>query len=302
MKSLIKYIAYVFGGLLILDLIIRFVFSFTYSHVPKDAELRQRYKYELNEDPAEILIIGASRAMFCYKPSIIRDSLGMSVYDAGLDGVGVIGQYLSVKNALQNGRLKVVIFDLGDFQMSYKWNQDKISAYYPFYWVDKNVKELVDDCKPNAKWLLVSALYQYNSCFHDIIRTFIQKKVHDHGYEGLAYSGREWKPEYWKESNKAFDPDPWAEKYLDKIVELCKENQVKLIFTMSPGLGSGFKSTAIYLENYCKKHHLPFWNYTDLKELHHDSKYFKDYNHINEEGVKIFVPIFAHQLKEYLRE
>ena len=144
MKSLIKYIAYVFGGLLIFDLIIRFVFSFTYSHVPKDAELRQRYKYELNEDSAEILIIGASRAMFCYKPSIIRDSLGMSVYDAGLDGVGVIGQYLSVKNALQNGRLKVVIFDLGDFQMSYKWNQDKISAYYPFYWVDKNVKELVD--------------------------------------------------------------------------------------------------------------------------------------------------------------
>jgi hypothetical protein len=255
----------------------------------------------LNEDSAEILIIGGSRAMFCYKPSIIRDSLGMSVYDAGLDGAGVIGQYLSVKNALQNGRLKVVIFDLGDFQMSYKWNQDKISAYYPFYWVDKNVKELVDDCKPNAKWLLVSALYQYNSCWHDIVRSFFQKKNHDRGYEELPYTGKEWKPEYWDEKDVAFVPDSWAEKYLDKIVDLCKDNNVKLVITMAPGLGSGFRSSALYLSDYCAKHEVPFWDFTELEELHHDSKLFRDYNHINSEGVKIFTPILAHKLRLLLK-
>lgn len=300
MRSLIKYIAYVFGGLLIIDLIIRFVFSFTYSHVPKNAELRQRYKYELNEDSAEILIIGGSRAMFCYKPGIIRDSLGMSVYDAGLDGVGVIGQYLSVKNALQNGGLKVIIFDLGDLQMSYKWNQGKISAYYPYYWKDKNVKALVDDCNPKAKWLLMSALYQYNSCYHDIIRTYFQKKENEYGYEPLPYTGKEWRPVYWKEKDEMYKPDPWAEKYLDRIVQLCKENQIQLVITMAPGLGSGFKGSSLYLSNYCDKKEIPFWDFTKLEELNNNSKYFKDYNHLNCEGVKIFTPILAHKLKEFL--
>lgn len=301
MKKLIKYIVYVLAGLLVIDLLVRLVFSFTYSHVPEKAELRQRYKYELNEDSTEVLIIGASRAMFCYQPSVLRDSLGMTVYDAGLDGVGVIGQYLAVKNAIKNGGLKVVIYDLGDLQMTHGWNQDKISAYYPFYWVDDDVKEIVDDCDPKAKWMLLSALLQYNSCYHDIIRTFFQKKENDHGFEPLPYSGKEWEPQYWEEKNEPFQPDAWAEKYLDKIVALCKEHQVKLIMTMSPGLGSGFKSTALYLDDYCRKHQLPFWNFTDLKELNHDSKYFKDYNHINIEGVKIFMPILAHQLKDFLK-
>ncbi len=302
MKSLIKYITYVLGGLLIIDLIIRFVFSFTYSHVPKDAELMQRYKYELNEDSAEILIIGASRAMFCYQPSIISDTLQMSVYDAGLDGVGVIGQYLSVQNAINNGDLKIVVYDLGALQLTDKWNQDKISAYYPYYWEDKYVREVVDDCKPSAKWLLKSALYQYNSCFHDIVRTFFQKKVNDHGYEPLPYTGKEWEPQYWDEKEEAFVPDPWAEKYLDKIVELSKENQVKLVITMAPGLGSGFRSSSLYLSDYCKKNGIPFWDFTELKELNRDSRYFKDYNHLNSEGVKIFTPILAHKLKTFVSE
>ena len=183
MKKFYIYIGIVVFGLIVIDLIARFVFDYTYSHVPPKAELRQRYKYELNEDPTEVLIIGASRAMFCYQPNIIRDTLKMPVYDAGLDGVGVIGQYLSVKNAIDKGGLKIIIYDLGALQLSYAWNQDKISAYYPYYWEDKNVKELVDDCNPKAKWLLRSALYQYNSCYHDIIRTYFQKKDNEHGYK-----------------------------------------------------------------------------------------------------------------------
>ncbi len=300
MKRFFKYLGIVMVGVIIVDILIRLVFNYTYSHVPKDAELRQRYKYELNEDSTEVLIMGASRAMFCYQPSIIMDTLKMSVYDAGLDGVGVIGQYLSVLNAIDKGGLKIVVYDLGSLQLSYSWNQDKISAYYPYYWKDKNVKDVVDDCNPKARWMLMSALYQYNSCYHDIVRTFFQKKENNHGYEPLPYTGKEWKPQYWDEKDEMYKPDPWAEKYLDKIVQICKDNKVQLVITMAPGLGSGFKSSSLYLSDYCEKKDIPFWDFTELEELHHDSKLFKDYNHINTEGVKIFTPILAHRLKELL--
>ena len=132
------------------------------------------------------------------------------------------------------------------------------------------------------------------------MRSFFQKKNHDSGYEELSYTGKEWKPEYWDEKDVAFVPDPWAEKYLDKIVDLCKGNNVKLVITMAPGLGSGFRSSALYLSDYCAKHEVPFWDFTELEELHHDSKLFRDYNHINSEGVKIFTPILAHKLKTYI--
>ena len=302
MKKFAIYILIVLLGVVLLDLAVRAIFTFTYSHVPENAELRQRYKYELNKDSAEVLIIGASRAMFCYKPSILHDSLGMTVYNDGLDGVGVIGQYLSVKNAIKRGGLKIVVCDLADLQLTNKWNQNRISAYYPYYWNDENVREVVDDGNPKAKWMLCSALYQYNSCWHDIVRSFFQKKNHDSGYEELPYTGKEWKPEYWDEKDVAFAPDPWAEKYLDKIVDLCKDNNVKLVITMAPGLGSGFRSSALYLSDYCAKHKVPFWDFTELEELHHDSKLFRDYNHINSEGVKIFTPILAHKLRLLLKD
>lgn len=302
MRKFLLYLGVVICGIVVIDLIARLVFNYTYSHVPDKAELRQRYKYELNEDSAEVLITGASRAMFCYQPSIIRDTLGMTVYNSGLDGVGVIGQYLSVKNAIDNGGLKLVVYDLGSSQLSYSWNQDKISAYYPYYWKDKDVRELVDDCNPKAKWMLTSALYQYNSCYHDLIRTFFQKKDNDHGYESLPYTGKEWKPQYWDEKEEPYIPDPWVKKYLDKIVRLCKDNHIQLVITMAPGLGSGFKSSALFLSDYCARNDVYFWDFTDLEELNHDSKYFKDYNHINIEGVKIFTPILAHRLKELMKQ
>lgn len=302
MKQFFRFLAFVVVGVVVVDIIVRLLFAFTFSHVPQDAELRQRYKYEFGADTTEVLIVGASRAMFCYQPSIIKDSLGMSVYDAGLDGVGVIGQYLAIKKAIDHGFLKVVLYDLGELQMSERWNQGKISNYFPYYWADDNVKEVVDDCKPNAKFLLLSGLYQYNSCWHDIVRTFFQKKVNDNGFEPLPYTGKTWEPSYWDEKDEPFVPDPLAQKYLDKIVEICKQHHVKLIFTMAPGLGSGFKSSSAYLTAYCKKHQLVFWDFTNLPELKNDSRYFKDYNHINEKGVEIFTPIVAHKLKMYLSQ
>ena len=213
------------------------------------------------------------------------------------DLVGVIGQYITIRNFLERGNAKVVVYDLGSLQLSKEWNQDKISSYFPYYWTDNTVREVVDDCLPEARYLLLSALYQYNSCLHDVFRAYIQKKVVTDGFEELPYTGTTWKPLYYKEKAESYKADPWARSYLDKIVALCKQHGVKLILTMAPGLGSGFKSTQLFLKEYSEANKVLFWDFTDLEALHHDSRYFKDYNHINSEGVKIFTPVIAGKLK-----
>jgi len=297
MKKFLIYLSCVAFGVMIIDLTARLGYGYMFAHVPENAELRQRFKYEFVPSKTDILIVGASRAMFCYDPKIISDSTGMTAYDAGLDGVGVIGQYITIRNFFERGNAKVVVYDLGSLQLSKEWNQDKISSYFPYYWTDNTVREVVDDCLPEARYLLLSALYQYNSCLHDVFRAYIQKKVVTDGFEELPYTGTTWKPLYYKEKAESYKADPRARSYLDKIVALCKQHGVKLILTMAPGLGSGFKSTQLFLKEYSEANKVLFWDFTDLEALHHDSRYFKDYNHINSEGVKIFTPVIAGKLK-----
>lgn len=302
MKKFAIYILIVLLGVVLIDLVVRAIFTFTYSHVPENAELCQRYKYELHNEPVEVLIVGGSRAMFCYDSSIIEDTLQMSIYNAGLDGGGVISQYLSVKKQIDLGGLKLVVLDMDQLQLSFAWNQGKISNYFPYYWMDLDVKAVVDDCKPQAPIYLLSALYQYNSCYHDIVRAYFEKSNNDQGYEPLIYTGKFWKPNYWDEKKEAFVPDPLAKKYLDKIVTICNSAKVQLVITMAPGIGSGFLSSSLFLDSYCLEHEIPFWNFTELKELQNDSRFFRDFNHLNIEGVKIFTPVLAHNLKKLIKK
>ncbi len=304
MKSFLKYLICVIIGIIILDLINRFVFDYTYSNVPQNAELRQRYKYALNDKPANLLIVGASRAIFNYVPSIIQDSLHLSVYNAGMDGEGVFGQFLSVKKGISNGKLKYIIYDLGDLQLTSKWNQDRISKFFPYYWKDKNIQDVVDECmgKKKAHLMLTSSLYQYNSHMHDIVRCFFQKKINDNGYEGLPYSGVPVKVSEWDRTKKydAFVPDSLCEVYLNRIVKLCKDNNVKLIMCLSPAV-MFMKSTQLYLEDYCKKQKIGYLDFVDCPEINNNLKLYRDDHHLNKKGAPIFTSILCDSLKQYIK-
>ena len=303
MKKLLKYIGLVLLGVIVVDFVNRIIFDYTYSHVPKDAELRQRYKYQLNDKPVDLLVIGASRAMFNYVPSIMEDSLHLSVYNAGMDGEGVIGQYLSIKKALSNGKLKYVVYDLGDLQMTSKWNQDRISVYFPYYWKNKDVQEVVDNVmgKEKAYIMLSSSLYQYNSQIHDLVRCFVQKKQNDKGYEGLPYTGVPIKPGTWDKNKKynAFVPDSTCASYLDKIVNLCKQNNVKLFICMSPAV-MFVKSSQLYLEKYCKEHNVKYLDFVDCPETNKNLTLFRDDHHLNTKGTPIFTRVLCDSLKQYI--
>lgn len=305
MKSFFKYIVYTLIGIIFIDITYRFVFEFTYSHVPDYAELRQRYKYELNDKPVDLIILGASRAMFNYVPSIMQNSLNVSVYNAGMDGDGVIGQYLNLKKAISNGHLKYVIYDIANLQLTKKWNQDKISVYFPYYWKNKDVQEVVDEFigKSKARIMLSSGLYQYNSCYHDLVRCFIQKKINDKGYEGLPYNGTPIKVQSWDRNKQydAFIPDSLCEIYLDKIVGLCKQNDICLFICMSPAT-MFVKTSQLYLNKYCKKHNIIYLDFVDCPETNHDLRLFRDNNHLNRKGAPIFTQVLCDSLKQYIKK
>lgn len=298
MKTFIKYITIVSVGVLCLDIAVRVLFYFVYTNVPQNANIRQHYKYEYYDSDAELLIIGASKAMFGYKPSIFSDSLNMRTFNAGMDGVGVVGNYLALKKAIEKGHIRVVIYDCGASQLTKEWNQDRISQFYPFYWLDTDVKEAVDDFIPNEKWKLYSALLQYNSCYFDIIRSFFDRVEHDQGFQALPYTGKDiFIPPVGKD--EGFAPDSLCLVYLKKIVSLCKNNHIQLIFTVSPGFNIT-TSFSDFLSGFAQDNEVICWNFTDLEVFKNDLSLFRDYLHLNERGVEVYNPILANKLKSQL--
>lgn len=303
MKTLLKYIIIVFIGFIFVDLITRFAYHFAYTHVPKNAEIIQRYKYIYNQKQADILITGASRGMFSYNAPLIEKITGMSIYNTGEDGAGVINQYLCLLNALKNGPIKYMIYDIGDLQLTNKWNQGRISRYYPHYWLDSNVKKVVDDCVglPKAEILLSSSLFQFNSHLHDLARIyFVKNKNNETGYEGLPYTGKPCAYYKWDRNKpvQPFIPDSLPLAYLNKIVNICKNNNITLILTMAPAL-SNEKSSAIFLNKYSKEKNIPFWDFTDCPEINKDPRLYKDDHHLNEKGTPIFAKILCDSLKKH---
>lgn len=75
-------------------------------------------------------------------------------------------------------------------------------------------------------------------------------------------------------------------KYIDKIIELCEENNVKLIFYRAPYVSkeSELKKTN-YLEKYLKAKNVSFFDME--KEIEYDyATDFSDHHHLSKEGAK----------------
>ena len=70
------------------------------------------HNYILHQANEDILIFGSSRAIHHYNPQIIEDSLGMSCYNCGQDGNGIVlfyGWWQMIKERYQP---KMIVYDV----------------------------------------------------------------------------------------------------------------------------------------------------------------------------------------------
>ena len=71
-----------------------------------------RNEYICNGTSEDILVMGSSRAIHHYNPAVIDTVTGMSCYNCGQDGNGVILNYGRLHMILQRYRPRVIIYDV----------------------------------------------------------------------------------------------------------------------------------------------------------------------------------------------
>lgn len=296
MKKLLYYILFVLLGVVVIDVANHILCSYTFNHLSEEDKIADEYKFVVNTHQTDILIIGASRAVHHYDPSMIEHGTGLSCYNAGYDGTGIIHNYLCLVKALQNGPVRTVILDISSSQLGKEWNIDRLSQVFPYYWSNDSVKHLVDETLPlSQRMFMFSSLVQYNSNLYDIIRSSITKSEAKKGYLPLPASQQIPKQLFREHiDTTTFKPYPKAEEMYFRIMALCRAHGARLIVSYSPSL-SNDTSFIRYLQNTTSSHNVVFWNDGMMKSVK-KREYFKDATHLNVTGATIYTDTVVKRL------
>lgn len=250
---------------------------------------------------SDVLILGPSTANHHYDCKVMEDELGMNCYNAGRDGQNVVYDAMVLEGYLERCTPKLVVMDMGGSMLSDAW-MGHLKDFYCYYGMVEKIDRIIEDVtSPMERLQLRSGLYRYNKTWEWLLKARTSKEVTDmNGYRPLAENlDTNFEGKIVDNKVEDFVPAEMAKKYLDVIVNRCKEKNIRLVLTLSPVLvmnkqESGFE---IWLQQYCSKHQLQFLDYARDKDFFDHPEWFYDMSHLNKVGAEIFTRKLVSELK-----
>lgn len=282
-KLHIKYIILFFGIIFIIDFTCgRFLNkNFNNINFGDFGEINRGLKTD-----AEILIIGSSRAMHHYNPKILSEALNLSCYNAGIGGHGLFLNYAMLSENIKTNSPKIVILDLSPNVIVDKNSYSKLNSLLPYYEEHESFKEIIQLNPEFSKLELISNLYIYNSTLYDLVRGyFLESRNPNLGFSPLkdVINEKNFIPFYLDDeeidNNKII--------YFNKIINLCKSKNIKLIVVVSPTFTKFDRENRIInkFNHISEKNNIEFLDYSNFYQK---SEYFIDQLHLNGLGADIF--------------
>lgn len=260
----------------------------------------QRLRYINCEMQDEVLIMGSSRASHHYVPQIIEDSLGMSCYNCGVDGNGIVMFLGNIKMFTERYTPKIIIYDVSGFDTK----PDDHTTYLGWqkaYYDHPGVKEIFLDVDRKEQYKMYSQLYRWNFKFVQLLTDNVAQFVRtEKGYKPLS-GVMDYVPG--KDKNMITDAaeeykyDDVKLRYMEEMMQICKDKGIRLIIASSPRYGA--TTSEEYAPVYAMADKYGFTiidHYADSK-FSADNKYFKDSSHMNKEGAEEFTKLVCSLIK-----
>ena len=252
-----------------------------------------RQIYCLQESKDDIMILGSSRAAHHYVPQIFEDSLGMTCYNAGSDGMCIYYHYAILASRIHRGCApKMVILEVmpsdvvvsGGATFTLDAALDRLAPHYGEIPAIDSLFAL-NGWKESLK--LMSKTYRYNSKLVQTIKCNYIPWPEDRGYEALDGVME-------IVDGKAADvlevaKNPVIEEskviYLKKLIKLCDEKDIKLVLCYSPYFGSTPNKGIQMIQEIARENNIRFLDYGQ-NESFQKPVYFQDASHLNDTGAK----------------
>ena len=287
MKKFLINIAIFFAIVVVVDFVAGKVFFKLQSTCAKGGTGSEYYICNnLNED---ILIMGSSRAAHHYVSNMFADRLGMTCYNGGQDGNGIVMQYGRWQMISKHHLPKVIIYDIEPaFDLSGGDNERFIDRLKP-YADDADVKDYIADLFPMEKLKLTSRMYRYNYKFLEVISDCMRPSEVNYGYKPRYSHIRQ---ELIDKQNDAvngrpIDFDEEKKRILMNLVGEAQENGVKVILVSSPYWKGYSNFDMRVVKELAAKMNVPFIDYAD-SEIRNNPDWFADSMHMNDDGAKVF--------------
>lgn len=250
---------------------------------------------------ADILLLGTSRCENHYVPSIIRDSTGLSVYNAGISGsASIFFHYTTLSHVLRYHTPKVVVLDTGESEYAATdYNLSMLNYYAPHIGrcaAADSIFQWAGMLNRNR----FSHLYRYHSLSNmAIARLFMpENKREDNGYTPIDQP-----PSYPDNHGALQESRPRDEQKIAtfrRFINLCRQHHIQLVLSISPSYYHISPHYYDVLRAIAEEEHLPLFDY-DTPDLYIDHpEYFYNNSHLWEQGARLFSQQFAHDLKNYL--
>jgi len=239
------------------------------------------------KDSLDAMIIGTSDAFSCFSPSYIFEKHGLKTYNCGVSKQSVLGMRKQLEDIVKYQKPQAIIVETDAIyysnygEMEYLWVKgiDFMEKYHLF-WKDLSFKNF----------------YSIPNYPHDPLRGFIFRKnitVPERFREDYYLEDRETKPEKF---------DKGVKKNLNKIVDICENNDIKVFFFASYSSATWTDGRHNAIQKFCDSRDVEFIDAEDYRaEIGFDD--LTDYydkrdngggDHLNVNG--------AHKVTEFLAQ
>ena len=298
MKKYLLKIVLFFGIVAVVDFGFGFACEWLESHAK--GGMTKRIHEITTRQKSDVVIMGSSRAHHHYVSSILVDSLGLTAYNAGINGNGIVlakGLYAMMAKRYTP---KVIIYDVEPAFDINVYAEDGNNTRYigqlrPYY-QDAQVKQIITRVDASEKYKDLSAMFRYNSRIFDLLKDFVV--LSDYTQDGFAPMYGEMKREPGKKTaGVPSQKDTLKLSMLEEFVAELSTSDTRLILMASPKYGATSSEVFEPVKDICNKYGVEFWDYyCDTKFQRLD--YFKEPMHLNERGATDFSILVADRINE----
>lgn len=296
MKKFVLKVLLFFALVVVMDCAFGSVFSWLRIRAKGGSTANCEYIANRCED--DIIILGSSRATHHYVPQIIEDSLGLSCYNCGEEGNGVVLAYGRLLMLTNRYKPKLVLYEITPgYDYGTKEPNAKYLGYLRPYYCKNGIKSIFADFDDELSFLkMQSKMYQNTGkLLPDLVDNFVFRE-NMKGYAPL-YGSLDTAPSQQVKTEMTIDSIKLS--YVEKLIVLCKNNDIPLLFMISPEFNYGEDMTrykpALQL---CDHYGVSVINCINEPGISDNIKYFQDNTHLNNEGAVTYTQLLVSKMSD----
>ena len=268
-----------------------------------------RENYLRNGMDADCIIMGSSKANHHYVASLLGDSLGMTAYNCGQRGNGIIYEYGRLCTLYERYTPKLLILDVYyGFDLLPNDNSRYLNYLKKDYGNNKKVDSIFYSVDKWNKYKMILNTYRYNSTICDVLLNIIFKgrsRFQSDGYYPLYGKKLKNDPRTVLDERERMDSscdnlcDSLKIYYLKRLIQERKKDS-SLIFTISPTFRGEKKGNYNIIRDICLKNNIPLLDYSNDERFVGVDSLFYDDTHLNNVGAFFFTRLLANDIKRHL--